>query len=85
MKTDEVEKIMKRKLDPDKQLSEQTTADEYAEICFHDEIEIEILIQKGMVDKTKTDEEIEKEVKDKFTKLLNDSKGNYRKALQALS
>lgn len=85
MKTEEVEKLIKRKLQPDKSLQEQTTADEWAAICFESEIEIEIEIERQRTGQTLSDAEITQQVRGKFQKILNEHAGNHRKALGSLS
>jgi hypothetical protein len=65
MKTDEVEKLLKRKTQSDKSLQDQTTPEEWAEICYWSEMEIEVITEKQMTKRTETDEEIEKRVKAK--------------------
>ena len=68
MNTDEVEKLLGRKFIPGKSLQEQTTPDEWAEICRLSEIEMEIFTEKKMVKRTETDKEIETRVKKKHEK-----------------
>lgn len=68
MNTEEVEKLLGRKFIPGKSLQEQTTPDEWAEICRLSEIEVEIITEKQMLDRTETDEQIEKRVKAKHRK-----------------
>jgi hypothetical protein len=68
MNTKEVEELLGRKFIPGKSLQEQTTPEEWAEICRLSEIELEIVTEKQMVKRTETDEEIEKRVKAKHSK-----------------
>jgi hypothetical protein len=68
MNTKEVEELLGRKFIPGKSLQEQTTPEEWAEICRLSEIELEIITEKQMVKRTETDEEIEKRVKAKHSK-----------------
>jgi hypothetical protein len=68
MNTKEVEEFLGRKFIPGKSLQEQTTPEEWAEICRLSEIELEIITEKQMVKRTETDEEIEKRVKAKHSK-----------------
>jgi hypothetical protein len=68
MNTEEVEKLLGRKFIVGKSLQEQTTPEEWAEICRLSEIELEIITEKQIVKRTETDEEIEKRVKAKHSK-----------------
>jgi hypothetical protein len=68
MNTKEVEELLGRKFIVGKSLQEQTTPEEWAEICRLSEIELEIITEKQMVKRTETDDEIEKRVKAKHSK-----------------
>lgn len=84
MKTNEVEKILKRKFQHGKSLKEQTSPAEWAEICFKSALETEIITQKSMVNRTETDEEIEARVAMEFQKMLDESNGDYEAAVNLL-
>ena len=85
MKTDGVEKIIKRKFQPGKSLQEQTTPEEWDEICFWSEVETEVISAQSMVNRTGTGAEIEARVKAKWQKVLDDCGGDYKQALNFFS
>lgn len=84
MKKDRVEKILKRKFQEGKSLQEQTMPEEFAQISFESAIETMIEVKKGMVNRTKTDKEIETEVNAWAQKILDENGGDYIKALGAI-
>ena len=84
MKTDKVEKIIKRKFKRDQSLQEQTTPDEYAQISFESAVETMIETKKNMVNRTQSDKEIEDEVNAWAAKVLSDNGGDYKKALNMI-
>jgi hypothetical protein len=85
MKTEEVEKLIKRKFQPGKSLQEQVTPDEWAAICFESEIEIEIEIERQRTGQPLSDAKIAQQVRGKFQKILSEHAGNHQKALNSLS
>ena len=85
MKTDEVEKVIKRKFKSGKSLQEQTTPEEWDEICFWSEVETIIISEKSKLHKTLSDAEIEAQVRAKWQKVLDDCGGDYKQALNFFS
>lgn len=80
MNTKEVEKVLGKSFEVGKSLQEQCTPEQWDEICFLSEMEIDILVElgrPGIIDPQQT----EKKVRGKWQKILKEANGNHRQAL----